>query len=100
MQNTMSDDLVMKAQTTARRIMSGDLSPFDGAMQIWKEIVDPLEGPCPDTLWPFKSNAGAIEDIRWNAEMDGERNDALLLRCEEEILAAAKALLAVGMRQS
>ena len=50
----------------AEEIVAGSVSPFDGAMHIWKEILDRLDEKIPEDLWVFKSNASAIEDSKWN----------------------------------
>lgn len=59
-------------------------------MKIWKEVIDKLGSRCPDDLWPFKSNASAIEDIKWNAEQGGDSNESIIRQCEQEILVAAR----------
>ena len=86
------DDAYTLARTTAKRIVSGGLSEYEGGMKIWKEVIDRLGSRCPDDLWPFKSNASAIEDIKWNAEQGGTRNENLIRQCEQEILVAARKL--------
>lgn len=80
------------ARTIAHGIVSGERSEFEGGMAIWKEVIDKIGPRCPDDLWPFKSNASAIEDIKWNAEQGGEGNERLIRQCEQEIIAAAKKL--------
>lgn len=80
------------ARTIAHRIVSGELAEFEGGMAIWKEVIEKIGTGCPDDLWPFKSNASAIEDIKWNAEQGGERNERLVRQCEQEIFAAAEKL--------
>lgn len=82
----------MLARTIAKRIVSGELSEYEGGMTIWKEVIDKFGSRCPDDLWPFKSNASAIEDIKWNAEQGGNGNESLILQCEQEILVAARKL--------
>lgn len=89
---SVTPDAYSLASAIARRIVSGELSEYDGAMAIWKEVIDKLGSRCPDDLWPFKSNASAIEDIQWNARQGGGANERLLRQCEQEIRAAAKAL--------
>ena len=77
-------------------LAQGEISAYPGAMAIWKEIVDHCEKRCPDALWPFKSNAGEIEDIRWNADHDGGSENAELIRqCEAEIMVAARCLVSI-----
>lgn len=92
MREISTDHAYALAKDTAKRIVSGELSEYDGAMIIWKEVIDKLGSRCPDDLWPFKSNASAIEDIKWNDEQSGNRNESLIRRCEQEILVAAKKL--------
>lgn len=47
----------------ARNIVFQELSEHMGEMKIWKEIIDYIGPKCPDSLWAFKSNASAIDDI-------------------------------------
>ena len=86
------NDAYSLARVTAERIVSGELSEYAGAMKIWKEVIDKLGISCPDDLWPFKSNASAIEDIKWNIDEGGNSNDKLIQQCEQEIMAAAREL--------
>lgn len=86
------DDAYSLAIATAKRIVSGELSEYEGGIKIWKEVIDKLGSRCPDDLWPFKSNASAIEDIKWNTEQGGNRNESLICQCEQEILVAARKL--------
>lgn len=82
------------ARELAQKILFGELDPYAGAMRIWKEVIDPMDCfRCPDDLWPFKSNASTLKDIAWNSEQGGGRPDAPIRRCEQEILAAARALV-------
>ena len=85
----------------AARIVSGELDPYDGAMTIWKTILETLPDPIPDDLWPFKSCASAIEDYVWNFEQGGANADAEIIREKEEIVRAATALIATtGIRSN
>jgi len=77
----------------AEHIVTGAVAPYDGAMKIWKQILDNLEEHIPDDLWPFKSNASAIEDCLWNAQDGGSKNDLLIMQCHNEIIQAAKLLI-------
>jgi hypothetical protein len=86
------DDAYSLARAIAEEIVSGKISEYAGGTRIWKEVIDKLGSRCPDDLWPFKSNASAIEDIKWNAEEGGSKNEALIRRCEQEIVDAAKKL--------
>ena len=62
-------------------------------MKIWKEVLDNLDEKIPDDLWPFKSNASAIEDIIWNAENGGELNETLIKSCKNDVVEAVTHLL-------
>jgi hypothetical protein len=62
-------------------------------MIIRKQVIDPLDAGCPEDLWPFNASAMAIEDIRWNAEQGGHRQQRLVRQCEQKILKAAGKLL-------
>ncbi|NOT16059.1 MAG: hypothetical protein HOP21_10930 [Methylotenera sp.] len=84
---------IAKAKTIAQRIVNDEIGTYEGAMQIWKQILDKLEGRIPDALWSFKSNASAIEDCLWNAVDSGSNHDDLIARCKDEIKWAAKSLL-------
>jgi hypothetical protein len=86
------DEAYSLARTIAGRIVSGEISEYAGGIRIWKEVVDKLGTNCPDDLWPFKSNASAIEDITWNAGQGGERFEKLHRQCEQEIMDAARQL--------
>ena len=84
----------LEATIIAKQIVSGDIDAYDGAMKIWKEILNNIDEHIPDDLWPFKSNASAIEDCLWNAQDSGSNHDELFAQCKKEILQAAKLLLA------
>lgn len=88
------DNALCRARTIAASIVAGEISAYAGGMQLWKEVIDRLEQRCPDILWPFKANASAIEDTLWNAGNGGRENPELIARCEQEIIAAARQLLA------
>ncbi|MDD3609287.1 MAG: hypothetical protein PHI49_06005 [Halothiobacillaceae bacterium] len=92
MEEINRDDAYALAKATAKKIVSGELSEYEGGMKIWKEVIDKLGSRCPDDLWPFKSNASAIEDIKWNVEQGGNGNESLILQCEQEIIMAARNL--------
>jgi hypothetical protein len=92
MEEISRGDAYTLARTTAEKIVSGELSEYEGGMKIWKEVIDKLGSRCPDDLWPFKSNASAIEDIKWNAEQGGNRNESSIRQCQQEILVAARKL--------
>ncbi len=80
------------ARIIAQEILAGDVAVYEGAMRIWKQVIDKLDGKIPDDLWVFKSNASAIEDCKWNAEESGVRHDELIQQCEQEIIDGAKRL--------
>lgn len=77
----------------ARQIVSGEIDSYDGAMKIWKQVLDEMKAPIPDDLWPFKSNASAIEDCLWNARDSGANHDILMAQSREEIMQAARWLV-------
>lgn len=81
------------ARLIARGIDTGDIDPYDGAMRIWKEVLDKIDTRIPDDLWPFKSNASAIEDCLWNASESGSNCGTLIAECREEIVQAARVLV-------
>jgi hypothetical protein len=85
-------DAYVLARSIAKRIVSGELSEYEGGMTIWKEVIDKMGPGCPDDLWPFKANASAIEDIKWNVEQGGNGNERLIRQCEQEIFEAARKL--------
>ena len=82
------------ASEIAAQIANGELDAYEGAMRIWKQVIDHLESPIPDDLWPFKSNASAIEDCLWDSQESGTNHDALIAQCKEEILRASRQLIA------
>ncbi|NJN63906.1 MAG: hypothetical protein HC882_02860 [Acidobacteria bacterium] len=83
----------LAAREIAEGIVEGRVDPFDGATIIWKRLLEDLDEPIPDDLWPFKSNASAIEDCIFEAERSGSNYDALIARCRQEIVDAARALI-------
>lgn len=87
------DDALPQARRIAAAIVAGEIAAYEGGMRVWKEVIDRLAQRCPDQLWPFKANASAIEDTRWNAGNGGHDNPALIAQCEQEIIAAARQLL-------
>jgi hypothetical protein len=82
------------ARLIASRIGTGDIDPYDGAMRIWKDVLDKIDTRIPDDLWPFKANASAIEDCLWSASEARSDYGTVMARCREEIVQAAKALVA------
>lgn len=93
MEQISRDNTYSLARSIAKRIVSRELSEYEGAMKIWKQIIDKLDSRCPNALWPVKSNASAIEDIKWNAAQGGASNDTLIQQCEQAIIAAARELI-------
>ncbi|MEJ2591007.1 MAG: hypothetical protein P8178_06350 [Candidatus Thiodiazotropha sp.] len=80
----------------AMEILSGAKTPYQGAMFIWKNIINHIDD-IPDDLWLFKSYASAIEDIlshvkNYVAVGDASDYDKLIQTSEQEILKAAKKL--------
>ena len=73
----------------AAGIASGEVDPYEGALRVWKEVLDKLDGRIPDDLWSFKSNASAIEDCLWHAQDTGANHDLLINQCRDEIMEAA-----------
>jgi hypothetical protein len=84
------------AKDIAQKIVTHEISEYEGGTMIWKEIVDRLD-KCPDDLWIFKSRASAIEDCKWNAEQGGSNNDEFIWRSEQEIFNAARFLIESGI---
>ncbi len=86
-------EAIEKSRLIAKQIASEEIDAFDGAMRIWKEVLNHLDGRIPDALWPFKSNASAIEDYVFNAQDSGANHDAQIMQCKARIVEAAKSLL-------
>lgn len=94
MNSLTESEALVRDKEIAARIVIGEISAYRGAMAIWKEVVDHCGGEVPGCALAFKSNASAIEDIRWNAEQDGgSENSDLIRQCEAEIMTAARFLL-------
>ncbi len=87
------DQARQEAASIAKAILAGEIDEYNGAMKIWKEILDKLDGKTPDDLWIFKSNANAIEDYLCNAQNGGSNNDVRIAKEKLEIKLAAKTLL-------
>jgi hypothetical protein len=85
-----------EARLIAQLIYAGEIDAYDGAMKIWKEILDKLDERIPDDLWIFKSNASAIEDMLWVMREDNSEYDYApqIARYVSEIKLAAGTLLA------
>ena len=86
------DEARKAVKVISRKITAGNVEPFNGAMLIWKEILDRLGDNIPEDLWIFKSNASAIEDCRFNFETGGAEHADLIGQLEAEIIEAAKSL--------
>lgn len=82
-----------KSRLIAKQIVSDEIDAFDGAMRIWKEVLNQLDSRIPDALWPFKSNASAIEDYLFNAQDSGSNHAIQIAQCKAQIIDAAKYLL-------
>lgn len=81
------------ARVIAKQIISGTVSPHDGAKMIWKDVLNNLEDKIPDDLWPFKSNASEIEDCILDARQFGASHDGAIAQCADKIVAAARRLV-------
>ena len=80
-------------QGAAKSIVEGELSEYEGAMKIWKEVLDVLE-KIPDELWVFKSEASLIEDCLTDLEEHDSDHTDLINASKAKIMAAAKMWLA------
>ena len=76
-------------QGVAESIVKGELSEYEGAMKIWKEVLDALE-KIPDDLWVFKSEASLIEDCLADFEEHGSDHTDLINASKAKIMSAAK----------
>lgn len=80
----------IETQKISEKILSQDLSAYEGAMKIWKDILERLEQNIPDDLWSFKSNASAIQDCIADTEECGSNHTRTIQHCEKEIIDAAR----------
>lgn len=80
------------ARKIAKQIVAGKISPYEGSMKIWKEVLDFIE-PIPDELWPFKSNASLIEDCIVDKEIDGSDHADLIANATKEIMECSRELI-------
>ncbi len=81
-----------KTKVIAVKIASEELDAYDGALLIWKQILDKMDARIPDILWTFKSNASAIEDYLWNAQDSASSCESQIAQCKKDIFEAAKNL--------
>ena len=79
-------------QGVAESMMKGELSEYEGALKIWKEVLDALE-KIPDELWVFKSEASLIEDCLTDREVHNSDHTDLINASKAKIMAAAKSVL-------
>lgn len=79
-------------QGVAESIVKGELSEYEGALKIWKEVLDALE-KIPDELWVFKSEASLIEDCLTDREVYNSDHTDLINASKAKIMAAAKSVL-------
>lgn len=79
------------SREVAREIVSGATDEYEGAMRIWKEILDFVD-PVPETLWVFKSSASAIEDCLIDTEEHGGDHAEFIAKCRNDIRAASEKL--------
>lgn len=77
----------------AESIVNGELSEYEGALKIWKEVLCALE-KIPDDLWVFKSEASLIESCMTDFEEHGSDHTALVEVSQANIMSAAKTWLA------
>ncbi len=75
----------------ASQILTGDLSPYEGARRIWQEVFDALDRPA--ALAGFVSGASEIEDFEFARPGNTEAYDERIAKSEEEIRAHAAILL-------
>lgn len=76
----------------AESIVKGELSEYEGAMKIWKEVLDAME-PIPDDLWVFKSEASLIESCMTDFEEHGSDHTDMINQSKANIMSAAKIIL-------
>lgn len=79
-------------QGVAESIVKGELSEYEGALKIWKEVLGALE-KIPDDLWVFKSEASLIEDCLTDREEHNSDHTYLINASKAKIMAAAKSVL-------
>jgi hypothetical protein len=79
----------------AGEIVSGKISPYEGSMSIWKEVIDFID-PIPDELWPFKSNASLIEDCITDTELSGSEHTELIRQAHKKIMGSARKLITMA----
>jgi len=79
-------------QGIADSIVNGKLSEFEGALKIWKEVLDVLE-KIPDDLWVFKSEASLIESCMTDFEEHGSDHTDLINQSKANIMSAAQLIL-------
>ena len=76
----------------AESIVKGELSEYEGATKIWKEVLDVVE-KIPDDLWAFKSEASVIESCMTDFEEQGSDHTDLINESKIKIMSAAKSIL-------
>ena len=76
----------------AESIVKGELSEYEGAAKIWKEVLDVVE-KIPDDLWIFKSEASVIESCMSDFEEHGSDHTDLINESKAKIMSAAKSIL-------
>jgi hypothetical protein len=89
---------IMAAKFTAEKIISGKLSPYDGAKKIWFEIENDLEDQVEESneLSIFAGLASEYEDFFEDAQLEFYGKDKCqVIQCETQrkIIEEAKALL-------
>ena len=74
----------------ARRILRGDLTPYEGAVRIWYNVSNRLSAPC-QVLLHFVGAASEIEDIPERGHLPWTRR-RLIRQYEEDIKKSAREL--------
>ena len=76
----------------AESIVKGELSEYEGAVKIWKKVLDVVE-KISDDLWVFKSEASVIESCMADFEEHGSDHTDLINESKVRIMSAAKYIL-------
>jgi len=86
---TKEDAVKGLVQGIAESIVKGELSEYEGATKIWKEVLDEIE-TIPDDLWIFKSEASLIESCMTDYEEHGSGHTEMINESKIKIMSAAK----------
>jgi hypothetical protein len=79
------------ARNWAKKIVSGEVSPYDGAKGIWRECCHTLRSG--DRFVIISCSASEYEDLQLVRPGSPEHYDRLIRICEDDILEEAKILL-------